>query len=171
MKLVCEQKDLLKGLVIASKAISINNTLPILNNILIKAEGQKLYFSATNLEIAVEYYINAEVKNEGTITIPSKIITNYVNFLQDEKLKLTSKESNLLIHSSSSETEINGLPASEYPTIPKTTITKAPAPTIIGFLYLSIKLSVFVKSGFLGVLFSVTFFAIACECWCKSNFF
>lgn len=123
MKLVCEQKDLLKGLVIASKAISANNTLPILNNILIKAEGQKLYFSATNLEIAVEYYINAEVKNEGTITIPSKIITNYVNFLKDEKIELTSKESNLLIHSSSSDTEINGLPASDYPSIPKTEIT------------------------------------------------
>lgn len=120
MKLICEQKDLLKGLVIASKAISLNNTLPILNNILIKAEGQKLYFSATNLEIAVEYYINAEVKNEGIVTIPSKIITNYVNFLKDEKIELTSKESNLLIHSSNSDTEINGLPAVEYPTIPKT---------------------------------------------------
>lgn len=123
MKLICEQKELLKGLVIASKAISSNNTLPILNNILIKAEGQKLYFSATNLEIAVEYYINAEVKNEGVITIPSKIITNYVNFLKDEKIELTSKESNLLIHSSNSDTEINGLPATEYPSIPKTELT------------------------------------------------
>lgn len=123
MKLICEQKDLLKGLMIASKAISTNNTLPILNNILLKAEGQKLYFSATNLEIAVEYNINAEIKNEGSITIPSKIITNYVNFLKNEKIELTSKESNVLIKSSNSETEINGLPASEYPTIPKTEIT------------------------------------------------
>ncbi len=123
MRLVCEQKELLKGLVIASKAISSNNTLPILNNILIKAEGQKLYFSATNLEIAVEYYINAEIKNEGVITIPSKIITNYINFLKDEKIELNSKESNLLIKSSNSSTEINGLPASDYPSIPKTELT------------------------------------------------
>jgi len=123
MKLICEQKQLLRGLVIASKAISSNNTLPILNNILIKAEGQKLYFSATNLEIAVEYYIDAEVKNEGVITIPSKIITNYVNFLKDEKIELISKESNVIINSSNSNTEINGLPASEYPSIPKTELT------------------------------------------------
>lgn len=123
MKLICEQKELLKGLVIASKAISVNNTLPILNNILLKAEGQKLYFSATNLEIAVEYNINADIKNEGSITIPSKIITNYVNFLKDEKIELSSKDSNILIKSTNSNTEINGLPAIEYPSIPKTEIT------------------------------------------------
>lgn len=120
MKLICEQKDLLKGLLIASKAISSNNTLPILNNILIKAEGQKLYFSATNLEIAVEFFISAEIKNEGSLTIPAKIITNYVSFLKNEKIELTSKESNLLIKSINSNTEINGLPSSEYPSIPKT---------------------------------------------------
>lgn len=125
MKLVCEQKKLLKGLVIASKAISANNTLQILNNILIKAEGQKLYFSATNLEIAVEYYIDAEIKNEGVLTIPSKIITNYVNFLKDEKIELNAKESNLLINSSNANTEINGLPASEYPSIPKTELNSS----------------------------------------------
>lgn len=119
MKVFCNQKDLLKGLVIASKAISSNNTLPILNNILIKAEGQKLYFSATNLEIAIEYFIEAEVKNEGIITVPAKIFTNYINFLKDEKIEITSKESNLLIHSSLSETEINSLPSSDFPSIPK----------------------------------------------------
>ena len=120
MKLICEQKEFLKGLTIASKAINSNNTLPILNNILIKAEGQKLYFSATNLEVAIEYSIKANIKNEGIIAIPAKIITNYVNFLNDEEIELSSKDNNLLIHSINSNTEINGLPSNDYPSIPKT---------------------------------------------------
>ena len=48
------------------------------NNILVKAEGKKLYFSATNLEIAISYFVEADVRSEGAITIPAKLITSYV---------------------------------------------------------------------------------------------
>ena len=76
MRLFCSQKDLDFALNIVNKAISPNNTLPVLNNILMKAEGKKLYFSSTNLEIAINCSIDADIRTEGRITVPAKLITN-----------------------------------------------------------------------------------------------
>jgi len=120
MKLFCSQKDLDYALNIVNKAISTNNTLPVLNNILIKAEGKKLYFSSTNLEIAISCSIDADVRGEGAITVPAKLITNYVSLLTDEKVELSVTEgANLAVNSSTSHTKIKCISADEFPLIPK----------------------------------------------------
>ena len=122
MKFTCKQKDLAFALNVVNKAISPNNTLPVLNNILLKAEGKKVYFTATNLEIAINYFIDAEVLNEGSITIPSKLFTNYVNLLGDEKIDFKVEEGlNLSIKSEKSNTKIKGISAEEFPIIPEVT--------------------------------------------------
>ncbi|MBU0727186.1 DNA polymerase III subunit beta [Patescibacteria group bacterium] len=119
MRLTCSQKDLFNALAITNKAVDLNNTLPVLNNVLLKAEGKKLYFTATNLEIAVTYWIETEVKNEGEITIPSKLFTNYINYLKDEKVDVSVEEGNAVtVKTSDSTTKIKGIPASEFPPIP-----------------------------------------------------
>jgi DNA polymerase-3 subunit beta len=120
MKLICSQADLERALNIVSKAITPNTTLPVLNNILIKAEGNSLFFAATNLEVAIQYFIPAEVKNEGSITIPAKLIGAYISLLKDEKVELILAEGDTLqIKSASSQTKIKGINSSEFPTIPK----------------------------------------------------
>ncbi|MBD3360966.1 DNA polymerase III subunit beta [Candidatus Peregrinibacteria bacterium] len=120
MKLFCSQKDLDYALNIVNKAISPNNTLPVLNNILIKAEGKKLYFSSTNLEVAISCFVDADVRSEGSITVPAKLITNYVSLLTDEKVELNVVEGvSLSVNSSSSHTKIKCISADEFPLIPK----------------------------------------------------
>ncbi|MFH1534285.1 MAG: DNA polymerase III subunit beta [Nitrospirota bacterium] len=120
MKLFCAQKDLDHALNIVNKAIGSNNTLPVLNNILIKAEGKKLYFSSTNLEIAISCSISADVRGEGSITVPAKLITNYISLLTDEKVELNLAEGvSLAIDSSTSHTKIKCISADEFPLIPK----------------------------------------------------
>lgn len=120
MKIFCSQKDLDNALNIVNKAISPNNTLPVLNNILLKAEGKKLHFSATNLEIAISCSIEADVRAEGSLTVPAKLITSYVSFLSDEKVELKIEGSNdLSVNASSSDTKIKGISADEFPLIPK----------------------------------------------------
>lgn len=120
MKLFCAQRDLDYALNIVNKAISPNNTLPVLNNILLKAEGKKLYFSSTNLEIAISCFIDADVRGEGSITVPAKLITNYVSLLTDEKVELSLVEGvSLSINSSTSHTKIKCISADEFPLIPK----------------------------------------------------
>lgn len=120
MKLFCTQKDLEHALNIVDKAISPNNTLPVLNNILLKAEGKKLNFFSTNLEIAISCFINADVRSEGSITVPAKLLTNYVSLLNSEKVELNVTEGVALsINSASSSTKIKCISADEFPLIPK----------------------------------------------------
>ncbi len=120
MKLFCAQKDLDYALNIVNKAIGLNNTLPVLNNILLKAEGKKLFFSSTNLEIAISCSISADVRSEGAITVPAKLITNYISLLTDEKVEVSVVEGvSLAVNSSSSHTKIKCISADEFPLIPK----------------------------------------------------
>lgn len=118
MRLSCSQKDLFNALAITNKAVDVNNTLPVLNNVLLKAEGKKLYFTATNLEIAITYWIETDIKNEGELTIPSKIFTNYINYLKDEKVDIIAEEGDVIIKTEDSTTKIKGIPSSEFPPIP-----------------------------------------------------
>lgn len=120
MKLSCVQSDLERAVNIVSKAITPNTTLPVLNNILLKAEAGKLHFSATNLEVSIQYFINADVKSEGSITIPAKLLSSYVSLLNEEKIDLEVLEGDSVqIKSASSQTKIKGINSSEFPVIPK----------------------------------------------------
>lgn len=118
MRLTCSQKDLLSALTATNKAVDVNNTLPVLNNVLLKAEGKKLYFTSTNLEIAITYNIETDIKNEGEVTIPSKLFTSYINYLKDEKVEVIVEGGDIQIETSDSKTRIKGIPASEFPPIP-----------------------------------------------------
>jgi len=120
MLLTCDQKDLLAALATVSKAVNLNSTLPVLNNILLKAENKKLTFAATNLEIAITTSIKSEIKNEGSLTIPARLFTNYVSLLPDGKVELKNSEGlDLQISAAKSKTRIKGISADEFPLIPQ----------------------------------------------------
>ena len=120
MRLVCSQKDLKFALDTVGLAISSSATLPVLNNILLKATNKKLFFSATNLEIAINYSIQADVKNEGSITLPAKLIASYVSLLEDKDVEMRIDDGmTLSIKSKSSQTKIKGISPDEFPLIPK----------------------------------------------------
>lgn len=120
MKVFCSQKDLDVALNITSKAISTHNTLPVLNNILLKTEGKKLYFSATNLEIAITYFMDCDVRNEGSITVPAKLFSSYVGLINTGDVEMEVKDgSTLYLHVGADETRIKGISADEFPLIPK----------------------------------------------------
>lgn len=120
MKLICAQADLERALNIVNKAITPNTTLPVLNNILLKAEGKRLHFAATNLEVAIQYFIPAEVKAEGSITIPAKLITSYIALLKDSSVEMSLHEGDFIqFKSTTSQTKIKGISAHEFPVIPK----------------------------------------------------
>lgn len=119
MHLVCQQKYFLEAILVVQKAISPQHTLPILGNILLKAEGQKLHLSATNLEIAITTSLPAEIKNEGKVTIPAKILGNYISLLKegDIEIKLEDGET-ISLKAPGTKTKIKGISPEDFPTIP-----------------------------------------------------
>lgn len=120
MKLTCSQEDLTHALSIVNRAVSPNNTLPVLNNILLKAEGKKLFLSATNLEVAINASFEADVKNEGTLTVPAKALTSYAALLSDKKVDLSVVNGTTLeIKTSGSDTKMKGISSEEFPLLPK----------------------------------------------------
>lgn len=120
MKLSCSQADLTLALSLVNRAVSPNNTLPVLNNILIKAEGKKLFLCATNLEIAISSSFDADVQNEGTLTVPAKVLSSYVSLLEENSVEVgVLNGSTLVIKTAGSESKMKGISSEEFPLLPK----------------------------------------------------
>lgn len=88
MKLSCMQDNLNRGLSVVSRAVSARSTLPILSNILLSTDNGRLKLAATNLELGITTWIGAEVAQEGSITIPARLLTDFVNTLPNEKVHI-----------------------------------------------------------------------------------
>lgn len=120
MKFTCKQQDLAKSLSTVGHAVSTRTTLPILSNILLTAEGDRLRFSATNLEIAITCWMPATIQEEGTTTAPARLLTDFVNTLSptDVKLELQQGNQSLKVSGQRSQATIRGMDPSEFPTLP-----------------------------------------------------
>jgi len=119
MKMVCTKKNLNSGLAITSRVIGSGNTLPILNNILFKTEEGRLRLSSTNLEMAINTWVGGKIEEEGEITVPARLINDYVNNIVSEKITITSKNQTLLLEAQNTQTHIKGLSPEEFPLIPE----------------------------------------------------
>jgi len=119
MKVTIIKDNFKKGLTIIEKITGKNFSLPILNNILIKAEKNILTLSGTDLEIGINYWSLLKVEKEGQISVPAKTLSNLINFSPDEKINLETKENILFISGEKYKAQINCLSADDYPIIPK----------------------------------------------------
>jgi DNA polymerase-3 subunit beta len=97
--------------------------LPITNNVLIATEGSQLKLAATNLEIAISCWIPATIEKEGTITIPARLVTDFVNSLPNSRIdmSLSSRTKGMELKCARHEAHISGLDAADFPAIPKIT--------------------------------------------------
>lgn len=119
MKISCTRENLFQGLSITSHLSQKNINLPILQNVLVKAEGGSIQFTSTNLEIAIHCVIRGKVETAGEYTIPSKLFYDYVSLLPNETITLFDQDEGIDILCGSYETTIKGLPSSEFPLIPQ----------------------------------------------------
>ena len=120
MKISCLQENLSRGLGVVGRAVASRATLPVTQNVLLSAEQSMLKLSATNLEVAMTTWIGAMVEEEGAVTVPARLLTEFVNSLPNDRIDLeVDPQSSLLqITSGRSEAHINGTDASEFPPIP-----------------------------------------------------
>jgi DNA polymerase-3 subunit beta len=119
MKIVCSKENLLNGINIVQKAVSTKTTLPILEGILLNADD-KFMLTGNDLEIGIECYVEADIRDTGSIVINSKIFGDIVRRLPDSEVLIEVKENNLVVvECENSHFEIKGINPSGYPALPK----------------------------------------------------
>jgi DNA polymerase-3 subunit beta len=127
MQVTCSQEQLHRGLNIVGKAVTTRTTLPVLNNILLATDEGRLKLTATNLEVGITYWLPCRsVEREGAITIPARLLTEFVSSLPNEDITIDVNEANYTAHLSCAryEADLRGLRADEFPTLP--TLNGAP---------------------------------------------
>jgi len=119
MKLTANCKNFRKAIHFVDRIVAKNLSLPILNNILLKTENGRLKIIATNLEIGITCVIGSKIEETGEITVPGKIISDFISAVSDESITLATKNNILQINSKMFKTNILGSSTEEYPFIPK----------------------------------------------------
>jgi DNA polymerase III subunit beta len=122
MKLSCLQENLSKGLGIVGRAVATKTTLPTTQNVLIATDQSQLKLSATNLEMAISCWVGAKVEEDGAITIPARLLTEFINSLPtDDKVAMALSGNTLELKCGRYQARINGIAAGEFPPIPQIT--------------------------------------------------
>ena len=118
MKFSCKTQELLTNLHLVSRAIGGEQTLPILQNVLMEVEGKRCSLSGTNLELSIVTNFPVDIENEGGITVPAKAILNFIQYNPDTDVLLeTSEGTQLKLQSKHAKAMISGEPVNGFPTI------------------------------------------------------
>lgn len=121
MWITCSQSALLRGINLVNRAISTRTTMPILGNVLLETTGNGVRLIATDLELAIQAEVNAEVQEGGQITLPARIFSEIVGNLPESTVEIKVKEGSTqaVITCEASRFEIHGLPAGDFPAVPR----------------------------------------------------
>ena len=119
MKIICNQKLLANKIGIVQKAINSKTTLDLLKGVLIVTKQDEIILKGYDLEIGIESHVSAEVIQEGSIVINSKLFGDIIRKLPDSFVEIeTDEDNNVYINCLNSKFKIKGDSAKEYPQIP-----------------------------------------------------
>ena len=120
MNLTIAKEQILNGLQAVQNVVSTRTTLPILSNVLLRAEGDRLEFTATDLDVTVACSVEAKVKKGGAATVPVKKLFGIARELGGTEIELEVDEKNVCsLSAGPSFYKIHGLSAEEFPPLPK----------------------------------------------------
>lgn len=115
----CLRENLSYGLQNVQRAISSKKTLPILDGVLIKAADNHLTITATDLELAIETKIPAQIVEEGEMVVTSDKFIELIKKLPSGNISLIKENNNLKIEYLNSEIELKGFNPEEFPALPQ----------------------------------------------------
>ena len=129
MEFTVSKADLLRELGLSQGVVEKKTTIPILSNVLLEARGDRLYLTATDLELGLRTSCPAKVKKEGSGTIPARRLLDYVRLLPDADITVKFAENNWASFSCGrSRTRIAGLNRESFPELPAMPETIAEIP-------------------------------------------
>jgi DNA polymerase III subunit beta len=132
MKISVMQEHLQKGLAQVSRAVATKTSLPVLSNILLATDRGQLKLAATNLEVGITCWVDCAIEEEGQVTVPARLLTDFVGNLPNDaiRLELDRRTLALTVRAPRSKATIKGIDAEDFPAIPtvegEPTTTMAP---------------------------------------------
>jgi len=101
-------------------------TIPVLSHILLKAEDDRLSLAATDLDVSLTSWCDAEVSVPGGVAVQAKKFIEIIRAVVDEEVRLTLEdEKRLTIEAGRSRFKINGLSPEDFPTLPRVEMDSA----------------------------------------------
>ena len=120
MKISCLQENLNKGLQVVGRAVPVRSTLPQASHVLLESDQGRLKLIATDLTIAITCWIGATIEEEGSVTVPARLLTDFVASLPNERIDLTVGERAKQLHlvCARNEATMAGMDAQDFPPVP-----------------------------------------------------
>ncbi|MFA6957668.1 MAG: DNA polymerase III subunit beta [Thermoanaerobaculia bacterium] len=126
MEFTVTKSDLQKELQLCQGVVERRSTIPILSNVLLKASKDRIELAATDLDVTLQTSCGAAVKQQGMVTIDARRFFDIVRSLPEDDVKISLDENySVQVESGSAKFRILGLPAEDYPTLPKVDRSKA----------------------------------------------
>ena len=121
MEIQIAQSKLAKALNVVSRvAGGAKATLPVLNNVLIRANGEKVSLTTTNLDMAVVDFLPVKASEDGVITVPAKLFAEFVaNLPKENVVKITTSGTKVITEAGKYSSTLNGVKAEDFPELPE----------------------------------------------------
>ncbi|MCH8229129.1 MAG: DNA polymerase III subunit beta [Chloroflexi bacterium] len=120
MQVTCLRENLSRGLANISRAVAARATLPVTQNVLLEGDNGQLKLTATNTEISITTWIGAQIEGEGSVTVPARMLNDFVNSLPGQTVQIDFQTDPVGVHITCDKftATINGIAAEEFPPIP-----------------------------------------------------
>jgi DNA polymerase-3 subunit beta len=121
MELVVRKSDLLRELQLFQGIVERNNTIPVLANVLMEAEGDELRFLATDLQVALRSKCAASVSKGGKLTLPAKKLFEIIRVLPETEVRIEQDKTGVKVAADRFDSRIQTMPAEDFPSLPRAT--------------------------------------------------
>ena len=123
MKVICEKEKILKGINSVINGVASKTTMPVLEGILIQTNDSELKLTSYDLEIGIEYILEAEIKEQGNTVVNAIMFSEIIKRLPESDIKISLNENNLLeIECEGSLYKLATMNPDEFPELPKINI-------------------------------------------------
>lgn len=119
MKFTCLRENLSKSLSVVSKAVPIKHSMPVLSNVLIVTKDGRLQLAGTDLDTTITTYVGASVEEEGSVTVPARLLSEFISNLSSEQITVSMENDVIHINSGKTKSKMNGINAVDYPSLPE----------------------------------------------------
>ena len=118
MELVVRKADLLRELQLFQGIVERKNTIPILANVLIEADGDQVKMLATDLEVGLRSRCAASIAKGGSLTLPAKKLYEVIKALPDTDIRIEENKNGVKVAADRFDSRMQTLPREDFPSLP-----------------------------------------------------